>query len=299
MVHHNECPLCHSDKIFLKFYCTDHFISKEVFQIYRCSECSFEFTQDYPEEREIGRYYESDEYISHSDTSKGITARLYRTARHFMLRRKLRIVKKETGLEKGSLLDFGSGAGYFAGRMLRSGWQVMGIEVNEKARNLSKSLFGLNVTGPENISALKDNSFDCITLWHVLEHFHDPRKYAENIFRLLKPGGCCIVALPNSSSSDAKHFGLNWAAYDVPRHLWHFNPSTFRTFCEKAGFIIRKIRNLPLDVFYISILSEKYRGSKAPVISGMLNGLWFTFILPFKKTSSSSVIYIIKRKSDQ
>lgn len=299
MVHHNVCPLCLSEKISLLFSCTDHFISKEVFQIGKCTECGFEFTQDYPEEREIGKYYESDEYISHSDTSKGLSNKLYRLARNYMLRRKLAIIRKVTGLNIGRILDIGSGTGHFADTMKRAGWQVKGIEINEKTRSFSISKFGLEVIAPAHISTLETNSFDCITLWHVLEHFHDPYKYASEILRLLKPDGICIIAMPNSSSFDAKHYGRFWAAYDAPRHLWHFNPKTFRLFANKTGFNIETIMNLPLDVFYISALSEKYKGSKLSFIKGMAKAKIFAFLSYFKKERSSSVIYILRKSPDQ
>ncbi len=295
MVHNKACPLCSSEKISLQFSCTDHFISKETFELYKCTVCGFVFTQDYSEETEIGKYYESDDYISHSDTSKGLSNKIYRLVRTRMLHRKKRIIRNVTGLNKGSLLDIGCGTGHFAGTMKKAGWQVKGIEINEKACNFSISQFGLEVIGPELISTLETNSFDCITLWHVLEHFHDKFKYASDIFRLLKPGGRCVIALPNCSSYDAEHYGRFWAAYDVPRHLWHFNPSTFRLFSEKTGFITEKIMNLPLDVFYISILSEKYKGSKPSFLKGMIKASLFAFLSAFKKEKSSSIIYILRK----
>jgi SAM-dependent methyltransferase len=299
MVHHNVCPLCSSEKIFLHFRCVDHFISKEVFEIYKCPSCSFEFTRDYPEETEIGQYYISDNYISHTDTSKGFSNKVYRMARGVMLRIKKRIIENATGLKKGSLLDIGSGTGHFAGTMKKAGWQVKAIEINEKARDSSISHFGLEIIDPERITTFEANSFDCITLWHVLEHFHDPFKLTSDIIRLLRPGGWCIIALPNCSSYDAEYYKSCWAAYDVPRHLWHFSPSTFRIFSEKTGFLIEKVRNLPLDVFYISILSERYRGSVPAFLTGMLKALLFALLSVFNKRKSSSLIYILRKSSDQ
>ena len=298
MVHHNVCPLCSSEKIFLHFRCIDHLISKEEFAIFKCPACGFGFTQDYPDEAEIVRYYESDDYISHSDTSKGFSNKIYRLVRSAMLLKKRNIIKKVTGLHKGTLLDIGSGTGHFAGTMKKAGWQVKGIEINEKARDFSISRFGLEIIGPEQISTLEADSFDCITLWHVLEHFHDPFKYASDIHRLLKPGGLCLVALPNCSSFDAKHYGRFWAAYDVPRHLWHFNPTTFSLFAEKSGLILEKIRTLPLDVFYISLLSERYKGSGLSFITGIAKAKLFAFLSVFRKRKSSSVIYLLRKPID-
>jgi SAM-dependent methyltransferase len=216
-----------------------------------------------------------------------------------MVRKKRGIIRNVTGLNKGSILDIGSGTGHFAGTMKKAGWLVKGIEINKKARDFSISRFGLEITGTEEISALEANSFDCVTLWHVLEHFHDPFQYASDILRLLKPDGMCVIALPNCSSYDAKYYGRFWAAYDVPRHLWHFNPSTFRLFSEKAGFVVENLRNLPLDVFYISLLSERYKGSGLPFISGIAKALLFAFLSVFKKGKSSSVIYLLRKPFDQ
>lgn len=295
MVHHNVCPLCSSEKINLQFGCTDHFVSKKEFLIYKCSTCNFSFTQDYPEEKEIAKYYESESYISHSDTSEGFSDKLYRIARNIMLRKKKLLIKNISGLKKGVLLDVGSGTGYFAAFMKRSGWNVRGIEINEKARKFSRSHFGLEIATPAEISTLETGSFDCITLWHVLEHFHDPYLYMSEISRMLKPDGSCIIALPNCSSYDAKHYGKFWAAYDVPRHLRHFDPETFRRFAEKTGFWIEKLFILPLDVFYISILSEKYKGSALHIVKGVLRAVIFLFLSFFNKSKSSSIIYVLRK----
>jgi 2-polyprenyl-3-methyl-5-hydroxy-6-metoxy-1,4-benzoquinol methylase len=295
MIHHNSCPLCLSEKVAAKFSCTDHFISKEIFQIAQCQACGFQFTQDYPDEKEIGRYYESEEYISHSNTSKGFANTLYQVARSYMLRQKLAIVNKITAKKKGSILDIGSGTGHFADTMMRGGWQVKGVEINDKAREFSKSKFGLDVISPDEISSIKAESIDCITLWHVLEHFHDPYKYTAEIHRILKPGGVCLIALPNSDSFDAVHYKEYWAAYDAPRHLWHFNPATFRLFAEKSGFKIRELRSLPLDVFYISALSEKYKRSSLSFIKGTIRAKFYAIFTLFNKEKRSSVIYILKK----
>jgi SAM-dependent methyltransferase len=295
MVHHSICPLCSSGHISLYLNLTDHFLSKEKFDLLRCSECGFIFTNDYPNEDEIGKYYESEEYVSHSDTSKGITNKLYHFARGIMLRRKRKIVTNVTNLKHGSLLDIGSGSGHFAAEMKMAGWNVKGIEINDSARNLSMSRFGIDVISPVEIASMPKESFDCITLWHVLEHFHNPFQYAADILPLLKAGGICIVALPNSASFDAYHYKEYWAAYDVPRHLWHFNPDTFQLFSDNAGFQTVKLLTLPLDVFYISLLSEKYRGSGFQFIKGIAKAkVWFIRSI-FSRRRSSSIIYILQK----
>jgi 2-polyprenyl-3-methyl-5-hydroxy-6-metoxy-1,4-benzoquinol methylase len=275
--------------------CTDYFLSGELFSLYKCSSCRFVFTQDYPEQEAIGEYYESDEYLSHNDNSQGLSDRIYRFVRNIMLIRKRSIIKKNTDLEKGTILDIGSGSGHFALAMKGAGWQVKGIELNEKARNSSVTKFGLEVIDPKDISTLKSASFDCITLWHVLEHFHEPYEYFAEIKRLLKPGGICVTALPNCNSYDAEYYKKYWAAYDVPRHLWHFTPSTFSIFAEKTGFRTEKTISLPADVFYISFISEKYRGSSQPFLRGIIRAKFFAIRALFRRELSSSVIYILRK----
>ena len=295
MVHHNVCPICASENIGLQFSCKDYFTSSKNFAIFKCSSCGFLFTQDYPAENEIAEYYESDNYISHNDKAKGFSNNLYRFARSVMMRRKKKLIRKITGLKTGTLLDIGSGTGYFAGTMKKAGWLAKGIEINERARKFSISHFGLDVATPDKISSFDNNSFDCITLWHVLEHFYDPFTYISEIYRLLKPGAECVIALPNCSSFDAEHYNQFWAAWDVPRHLWHFNPETFTLFFEKTGFTLEDLRILPLDVFYISQLSEKYKGSSLPFIKGISKAAYFAILSVFNNKRSSSVVYILRK----
>jgi len=299
MIHHDICPLCSNPEISHFLSCTDNLVSKKAFDIYRCTNCGFVFTQDYPDEAEISGYYESDDYISHSDTNKGLTDKVYQVIRRIMLTRKKRLISKITGLSTGSILDIGSGTGYFLNTMKKSGWHINGVEINAKAREYASSRFGIDTIPPEKIGLISGKSFDCVTLWHVLEHFHGPYKYMEEIRRLLKDDGVCIVALPNSNSFDSKHFGKKWAAYDVPRHIWHYNPSTFTMFADRNKFKVIEKHNLPLDVFYISILSEKYSGSKIAFLRGAAKGAIFLIRSWLIRSGNSSIIYILKKTAHQ
>ena len=298
MVHYSKCPLCGSKETGLYIQTNDFFLTGEPFSLFRCSACGFIFTQDHPDESSIGRYYSSDEYLSHNDTAKGISGRLYRFTRSIMLRRKRRMVEQMTGTEKGTLLDIGSGTGHFLGEMKRAGWEVKGIEINEKARQYSVSEQNVDVIDPGLVSFLPTGSFDCISLWHVLEHFHDPDSYVNEILRLLKPGGVCIIALPNSDSFDSGYYRKFWAAWDVPRHLWHFTPAVFGFFAQKNGFRIKAIRSLPMDVFYISMLSEKYKKSFLYFPAGIIKGAYFSILSVFRKNKSSSLVYFLKKIQD-
>jgi SAM-dependent methyltransferase len=285
------CPVCGSSDTALKFTCSDYLTGSGSFEIHVCRKCGFKFTFNPPPENEAGKYYDDSEYISHSDTRKGVINALYHFTRSLMVRRKRNMIRRITGLNTGSLLDIGCGTGYFAGFMKESGWKVAGLEINERAGNRARDKFGLEVIDYPQLSALEGGSIDCITLWHVFEHFYDPAGYFATIRRLIKPGGKCIIAMPNSSSFDARHYGRHWAAWDTPRHLWHFNPDNFSLFSENNGFKVTEISSLPADVFYISILSERYRGTNMPFMTGMIKGVWFAMLTIFNRKKSSSVVY--------
>ncbi|MFH0843002.1 MAG: class I SAM-dependent methyltransferase [Bacteroidota bacterium] len=293
MTQGNKCLVCGSSDTALKFTCIDHLTRKESFNIHACTKCGFKFTFDPPPENEAGKYYDDSQYISHSNTRTGVINTLYHFTRSLMLRRKRSLIRRVTGLNTGTLFDIGCGTGYFAGFMKESGWKVTGLEINEKARDHAREKFGLEVIDQPQLSGLESGIFDCITLWHVFEHFYDPVGSFTAIRRLLKPGGRCIIAMPNSSSPDARHYGRHWAAWDVPRHLWHFDPDTFISFAANNGLKVTGIKSLPADVFYISLLSEKYRSTNMPFVTGMIKGLWFAMLTMFNRRRSSSVIYIL------
>jgi len=293
----DKCIVCGSIDSSLKFICRDNLTGSGSFDIHACTNCGFTFTMNPPPEQEIEKYYDAGEYISHSDTKKGLTNALYHLTRSLMLRRKRNMIRKLTGLKRGTLLDLGCGTGYFAAFMKESGWKVTGLEVNEQAANHARESFNLEVIDVSQLPGLRERSFDCITLWHVLEHFHDPLSYMTVINRLLSPGGKCIIAMPNSSSFDARHYGSHWAAWDVPRHLWHFNPVTLRRFAENHGFTVTHVKSLSFDVFYISILSERYRGANLPFITGMAKGLWFAILSLFCRQRSSSLAFVLSSRT--
>jgi 2-polyprenyl-3-methyl-5-hydroxy-6-metoxy-1,4-benzoquinol methylase len=296
MTHYINCPVCNSPQLVFFMKCNDFLVTGKEYELYRCSDCNFILTQDHPEEKEIGSFYQSQDYISHSDAQKGLFNSLYHLVRKLMLKRKMSIVKNVSGLNRGTILDIGSGTGYFASTMKKAGWNVSGVEVNDAAREFSIKKFGLNIIPSGEINNIPSYSYDCITLWHVLEHLENPVYYLKEIDRLLKPGGICLVALPNWLSFDAKYYKQFWAAYDVPRHLWHFNPDSIHRLAERYQFnIIEKIP-LPFDSYYISILSEKNRQALFPVIQGFFTGFKSNLISLFQQEKNSSLIYVLKKQ---
>jgi len=290
---YNNCPLCQSAKIddFLK--ARDYLVSMETYSLVKCPDCGFIFTQGVPGADLIGKYYRSQEYVSHSDTRKGLMNKIYHVARGIMLGRKFRMVDRIASGK--NLLDIGCGTGYFPAFMKQKGYSVAGVEVDPDAREFAIKEFGLPVYSPE--AFLKNDlegKFDVITLWHVLEHLDNFDQYLDKMLGYLAPGGTLVIALPNCSSLDARFYKEKWAGYDVPRHLWHFTPSTMKILAEKHGLEIMKMRRLPLDPFYNSMLSEKYRRNKLFMISGMIIGEFAYLESLFNLKRSSSLVYFLK-----
>ena len=293
MIKHETCPVCESNNIksFLKI--KDYSISKEEFQTENCNDCGFLFTNPIPSEETIGPYYESDEYISHSGTQKGVVSKLYHQVRKINLSNKYNTVRSEN---KGkNILDYGCGTGEFLSYCKERGYQTTGVEPNETARNHAVNSFGLEVKLPSDLNTLQDNHFDVITLWHVLEHVHQLKETIALLKQKLKDGGTLIIAVPNHISYDAKVFKDKWAAYDVPRHLYHFEPKTMSTLLEQFGFKIKKTLPMLFDSFYVSMLSSKYqnKGSIASLIKGFLVGAKSNLKANKTNQAYSSLIYII------
>lgn len=292
----NACPLCGGTHLKRVMACTDFYASGEQFDVLSCEDCRFTFTQGVPVEAEIGRYYETPDYISHSDTKKGAMNALYHQVRKYMLGKKARLIVKESHRKSGRLLDIGTGTGYFAATMAQRGWKVEAIEKNEQARLFAKEHFGLEVKSEAALQEFQAGSFDVITLWHVMEHLEHLDRTWERLYELLSDRGILIVAVPNCSSYDAEKYGEYWAAYDVPRHLWHFTPVTIQQLASKHGFIMAARHPMPFDAFYVSILSEKHRKSSLPFIQGMCTGTLAWFSALGRKERSSSMIYVFRKK---
>jgi 2-polyprenyl-3-methyl-5-hydroxy-6-metoxy-1,4-benzoquinol methylase len=291
-----KCLVCGSSNLTELLTATDFLVSSDEFRIAKCTDCGFTFTLNPPDERELGQYYLSEDYISHTDRKESLTESIYHAVRRLMLHRKYKLIKGLSRKGPGTLLDIGSGTGYFAGYMKNRGWEVTGIEISERARNFSISKFSMKAISPDKVKDLSDGEFDYVTLWHVLEHLSDPVMWLKEIFRVLKDDGKCIVAMPNISSADSKKFGKNWAALDVPRHLWHFSPETLQKFIKDKGFICSRITGMPFDVFYISIMSYRYCQTRFAFLRGLTTGMILTLKNLFVGNSSSSLIYILEKQ---
>jgi len=271
MKNYKNCPVCGNTSFnnFLK--CKDNTGSNETFQMDQCNACEFVFTNPIPLESEIGKYYESDEYISHSNTSKGLTNTLYQTVRNYTLKQKIALIKS-LGSGK-NILDIGSGTGEFLNSCKQAGFNVSGIEPSPAARKLAEDNFSLQLKEEVELDKLAGESQDFISMWHVLEHVYHLNDRIEQIKRLLKPDGKVIIAVPNRNSYDANYYKENWAAYDLPRHLYHFRPIDIEKVFSKHGFKLDKILPMKFDSFYVSMLSEKYKNGTVNYFQAFKTGL--------------------------
>ncbi len=298
-IHLDHCPVCgSSSQIRELFRALDHTVTRESFAIWNCSNCTTRFTQDIPSPETISRYYKSKRYISHSDTRSGWINKLYHGVRRFTLSAKHRWVQEATGKSSGAILDLGSGTGAFLKLMKKQGWQVTGLEPDPGARKVAKDQHGLTLLDAALLDQLPGRSFHAITLWHVLEHIHDLHGTLKSLLRLLKPGGRILIALPNYTSIDALHYGPSWAAYDVPRHLYHFSPPAMQYLAGIHGMELMKTKPMPFDAFYVSMLSERYLHHGAPLIRGAFIGLKSWGNALFNPQQCSSLVFIFREGAE-
>lgn len=296
MISYDSCPNCGDHNINYVLSAKDHTVSGEEFEIWECQHCTQRFTQRIPEEDKIGRYYQSQNYISHSDTSKGLINNLYHKVRKRTLVQKRKLIEKATGKKVGNILDVGAGTGAFLQTMQQAGWKSTGIEPDENARQKALELHQLNLKNAENLYLLSPGSFDAITLWHVLEHVHDLHKYVEQIKNLLTGDGKLFIAVPNYTSGDEKIYQESWAAYDVPRHLYHFSPRAMKTLLTSHGLKIESMKPMWYDSVYVSMLSEQYKTGDSHPVKAILNGMISNLNAVLNNSKCSSVIYIASRR---
>lgn len=291
----SECPICNNSNFELFLKCRDHTVSKEVFEIVTCKACGFKFTNPRPDTASIGKYYESQDYISHSNTNTGLVNKIYHFVKNVAIKNKIRLIEG-LHLENKIILDIGCGTGTFLGAMKENGWEVYGIEPNQKARETATNDYSIPILEEIDLRKLEKIGFSIITMWHVLEHVHFLKEKIGEIYTLLESGGHAIIAVPNYTSWDGRHYKSDWAAYDVPRHLSHFSPEIIKTLFSNNG--LTHVKSLPMkfDSYYVSLLSEKYKNSSFKLIKAFLNGLKSNLKGGNNAEKFSSVIYIFQKK---
>lgn len=268
---------------------TDYSVSKEIFDLYHNEELDMLITSPQPGLDILGKYYESVDYISHTDSKRSLFEKMYHFVKSIALKNKLNLINSQQP-NKGSILDIGAGTGEFLSVARQDGWKTIGVEPSDKAKAIAKNK---GVSFVEQTNELESHSFDVISMWHVLEHVPDLNQQIKELKRLLKPNGTLIIAVPNFKSFDAKHYGKFWAAYDVPIHFWHFSKTAIKRLFQKEEMQLVKILPMKFDSFYVSLLSEKYKTGKMNFVKAFYIGLQSN-LKAKRNFEYSSHIYILK-----
>ena len=289
----NSCPICTTEMKF-KFVTKDYLVTGESFDIVECEACSIRTTTPFPDKKIIGNYYSSDDYISHDDKVSGIFDSIYGLVRTYQLNKKKKLIGKYFNKSNGKILDIGCGAGDFLQYMKENHWNINGVDTSNKARKIANKKLNIKVMDPKDWINNKEK-YDVITCWHSLEHVHEPWVYLDKIKKSLTLDGFVIVALPNYQSTDAKIYKEFWAAYDTPRHLYHFTIKSMNKTIKPHGLNIESIYRMNFDPFYVSMLSAKHMGKS--FMSGLINGFKSWTLSIFSKDKCSSLIFIIKKNA--
>ncbi|MFY8019566.1 MAG: class I SAM-dependent methyltransferase [Bacteroidia bacterium] len=290
-----QCPICKESNFTELFTCKDYVATGETFNIVKCQKCSHEFTNARPTEIECGKYYQSNNYISHSGTDKsklGFTYKLYDIVRNYSIGLKLNIIKKYQ--KSGELLDLGCGLGYFLNGAKQEGtFHCQGADISEDAIKYVKENFNIEVKKDSDLKSFKEGQFKVITQWHVLEHVYRLEDRLKELKYLLAKNGTMFIAVPNSDSWDAKNYKAHWDGYDVPRHIHHFNKKSIKKLFEENGFKIIKMQGMWFDAPYISMRSEYHKGNtKLGFIFGAIKGIYSNFLALFTGNQSSILLII-------
>ncbi|CAM1334351.1 class I SAM-dependent methyltransferase [Tenacibaculum aestuariivivum] len=267
--------------------CVDYTVSKEQYNIMYNKQYDMLITTPVP--KKLENYYISDTYISHTDSNKTIIDSIYQLVKYYTLNQKLKLINSFNTEEK-TILDIGAGTGDFLKICKKDNWIINGIEPSDKARDFASKK---NIILKKDVTEYNGKLFDVISLWHVLEHIPNLLEYIDILKKLLKPNGVLIIAVPNYKSYDAKYYKEFWAAFDVPRHLWHFSKTSITKLFANSNMNVSKILPMKFDAFYVSLLSEKYKSNKSKPIHAFLTGLKSNWNAK-KNGEYSSLIYLIK-----
>lgn len=276
--------------------CIDYTVSRETFSLLHDKETGLLVTTPRPSLDALSSYYESEDYISHTDSKRSAMDKVYQMIKNYSVKRKLKMINSLSDAN-GRILDIGCGTGDLLAACEGNGWKIKGVEPSDKARALAGGKISSNeliVESIEDLSYAPQDKYDIITMFHVLEHVPNLLEYVGRLKQLLVDEGYLIIAVPNYKSYDAEYYKEFWAAYDVPRHLWHFSQESMHHIFGSNGFSIVKTLPLVFDSFYVSLLSEKYKTGKSNLLSGFKTGL-ISNLKAKRSGQYSSLIYIIKK----
>jgi 2-polyprenyl-3-methyl-5-hydroxy-6-metoxy-1,4-benzoquinol methylase len=292
----NNCPVCNGTSLVFERECKDFVATGESFTLVRCEVCSFLFTNPRPEATEIGKYYQSDRYVSHAADKDGLSYmyRIYDWVRNYSIGQKIKLIRKYQ--RSGKLMDLGCGLGHFLhGVIQHNSFNAIGVDISEEAIQYVKNTFGYTVLPESSLSSLEKGSFDVITQWHVLEHVHLLNDRIKSLKSLLSSSGTMFIAVPNSDSWDAQHYQSFWDGYDVPRHLYHFNQQSFTRLMMNHGFKVVETLPMIFDAPYISMRSEIHQQHSFSFIRGAALGAYSTAKALVTK-NHSSLLFVVKHQ---
>ncbi len=289
-----KCPLCQSGLFLNHLVVKDHAVSDESFTICKCSNCHFLFTNPRPDQANINRYYESEDYISHTNKSTNLVNILYKLVRKYTLQQKVNWINHFSP-KVGRLMDYGCGTGHFLAAAKSKGWECTGYEPNPQAAQIAEKQHQLPLISQVN-QLSQEKKFDAITLFHVLEHVHDLRGTLDLLIARLKKRGTLFLAVPNYDSLDSQLYKENWASLDVPRHLYHFTQETMGFLAQEFDLRIVAKEPMLFDSYYVSILSEEIKNNRKNFIQSFLTGYKSNQYAKMNNNNYSSILFILKKK---
>ena len=293
-----KCPSCGNNSFTNHLSAIDYTYSQRLFSLVKCSSCTLVFTNPRPDESSIAKYYDNPDYVSHTDTKKGVLFTIYSLVKTRALKQKRKLLERKT--DGRTVLDYGAGTGDFSAELANNGWSVSSYEPDPTARaKINKKSAKISLT--DSINSLETNSYSCVTLWHVLEHVHQLKETILSFHNLLEGNGKLVIAVPNYHSYDAEYYQEHWAAYDVPRHLYHFDFKSMKTLVENQGFKLNEIKPMWFDSTYVSLLSEKNQNGASTVqtligwVRASIIGLLSNISAIREPKRCSSIIYIFEK----
>lgn len=289
-IHLEKCPVCGSKESAIYLRTKDYFLSNEEFDLVQCKNCMLVYTNPIPTPEKLSAYYESNDYLSHKPERKNVMNFIYQSVRNINIRKKYKLVNQYHSL--GRVLEVGIGTGELLNYFKQKGWETLGIEPNDYARNYAINNYKLDVYNENKLNEFEENSMNVIMLWHVLEHVSELNERINQLKRLLKKEGNIFIAVPNLDSPDSKKYKDFWAGLDVPRHLYHFTETSLNNIVKQHSLKIIAKYPMKYDAYYVSLLSEKYLGKRFGPVSAIKNGFMSNWQAK-KDNNYSSMIFVV------
>jgi SAM-dependent methyltransferase len=259
------------DRLTLLFPASDY-ITGDAFEVTTCGACGLVVTSPQPSGEALERYYPP---AYHGEATAKRFPALMEALQRLLYRNRAEAVERVTGAGPGRVLDIGCGRGHLLAAFRRRGWAVQGTELTEHSANYPRHVLGLPVhVGPGDALPFEPGSFDAVVMWHVLEHWPDPRVAVAEAHRLLRPGGVLMVGVPNFGSLEARLTRAGWFHLDVPRHLCHLTPASLDRILSEAGFEPRRTSFFApeFDVFSFTQSALNLLGLRQNALYNVLRG---------------------------